>query len=307
MRVLVTGAFGFIGMAVSHLLAQRGVRVIGMGRSAPTGDHPHNDLFEQLEIGEITQARLAGLLGPIDAVIHCAGQASVSASLKDPVKDRIANVALTADLLSAVAGAGFRTQPRLVFASSAAIYGHQLAQPILTDAQPQPTSPYGVHKLEAEALCRAAEAAGTVSLSIVRLFSIYGSGLRRQLLWDACRKLQTPQPQFMGTGAETRDWLHVQDAAELLVRSALEPSMPVTMNGGTGIGTRNRDLLETLARALNRRETFTFSGVVPTGDPEHLVADVSQVFQTGWEPAVTLTEGVKDYARWFRQLPVTGG
>ena len=101
----------------------------------------------------------------------------------------------------------------LVYPSSAAVYGHAVQLPMQEDGPLRPVSPYGVHKKFAEDLIRSHCVMFGLRASIVRLFSIYGEGFRKQLLWDACRKLLAGEREFFGIGDETRDWLHVDDAS----------------------------------------------------------------------------------------------
>jgi UDP-glucose 4-epimerase len=139
------------------------------------------------------------------------------------------------------------------------------------------------------------------SAAIVRLFSVYGCGLRKQLLWDACRKFTNRDRVFMGTGDEVRDWLHVEDAAELLLAAAEHASIECpTVNGGSGVGTTVRDVLVHLSRCLSETDqTPTFSGAQRAGDPSRFVADTNATNAWAWSPKRHWKEGVKEYAAWW--------
>lgn len=106
-----------------------------------------------------------------------------------------------------------------------------------------------------------------------------------------------------GTGQELRDWLHVEDAAALLLAAAQAagPQCPV-FNGGTGIGTPITQIGRALADAWDRPELpLAFTGQSRAGDPVTLVADVSQArAQLGWQARIGWADGVQDYVRWFR-------
>ena len=158
---------------------------------------------------------------------------------------------------------------RVVLLSSAAVYGAARIVPTPETEPAAPSSPYGEHKRACEELCRASGLA-TIAL---RLFSVYGPGLRRQLLWDACCKAREGALEFAGTGDEERDWLHVDDAVALVLVAAehASPAMPI-VNGGTGIGTRVRDVVTVIAResvhrrrdSQARREPAILRGTSPT-------------------------------------------
>jgi UDP-glucose 4-epimerase len=138
-------------------------------------------------------------------------------------------------------------------------------------------------------------------VSIVRFFSVYGCGLRKQLLWDACCKFANYDTVFMGTGEEVRDWLHVEDAANLLLAATEHASAECpTVNGGSGEGVTVRDVLLHLAGSLPQRGLIpTFSGSQRTGDPSRYVADIERSKAWGWQPKRFWIEGVAEYAAWW--------
>jgi UDP-glucose 4-epimerase len=232
-----------------------------------------------------------------DEVYHCAGTGMVGPSFSDPVGDFRANVATTANLLPWVAERG----ARIVLVSSAAVYGIQPRMPIAETAPLNPTSPYGVHKRLAERQLRDYARNFGFDAAVVRLFSVYGAGLKKQLLWDASMKITQGVSSFGGHGSEERDWIHVDDAVALLMQAAgaATPRCP-TFNGGTGISTTVRQALELLANELGQAAPLRFSGETRRGDPPALVASVAASRAIGWAPTVALADGIAQYADWFR-------
>ena len=191
--VLITGAAGFIGRQVAAKYAEQGVRVVGMGR----GDwHDWRDygLSEWLS-AEVTLATLLEWGGTPDIILHCAGGASVGFSVDSPAVDFDLTVRTTSHILEYIRVQSPAT--RLVYPSSAAVYGKVKSLPISEDTPLNPMSPYGTHKLMAETLCQLYSQQFDLSIAIVRLFSIYGMGLRKQLLWDACRKFEQGNSVFL--------------------------------------------------------------------------------------------------------------
>ena len=292
---LVTGAAGFIGSALVRALASRGYRVHGLDRAAP--DDALRSRVAQWRIVDLSQGTPADL-APADEVYHCAGSGVVGPSFSDPVADFRANVATTASLTAWMTK---QRGARVVLVSSAAVYGIQPVMPIAETAPLNPTSPYGVHKRMAERQLRDYARNFGFDAAVVRLFSVYGQGLRKQLLWDACTKLTQGTPSFGGNGSEERDWVHVQDAAALLIQAAgaATPACP-TFNGGTGVSTTVRQALELLARALGQSAPLRFSGETRRGDPPALVASSAAARAIGWSPKIALAEGIAQYADWFR-------
>jgi UDP-glucose 4-epimerase len=281
---LVTGGAGFIGAAVVRALGAAGHRVsiAGMGwRTDP-----------------LTPERIAALAPELDLVVHCAGGSSVGASLQDPYADFAKSVEPFACLLHHLRS---RAGVRVVLLSSAAVYGNAVEVPTPETAPVSPISPYGIHKQICEQLCMSYGRTFGVASVIVRLFSIYGPGLRKQLLWDACRKARAGDLVFAGSGDEHRDWLHVDDAASLILAATPQasPEAPI-FNGGTGVGARVRDVVESICRELGV-DAPRFSGTARPGDPSRYIADITRASALGWSPQFDLARGLSEYVAWFRE------
>lgn len=290
--VWITGARGFIGQALAALLTARGIAVVGFGRD-------YGESVLPLDPAGLAMAVAAH--GPPVRVYHLAGGATVGRSLVDPHGDYLSNVATTECLLEALRPLA---PVPLVLASSAAVYGLGHDGAISSDAQLRPGSPYGHHKVMAETLARShAQAFGT-PITICRLFSIYGAGLRKQLLFDACSRLSRLKAggvlRLGGTGDERRDWLHVADAcrgmAELDDPTAGEVRLH---NLATGRAATIQDTASALVAAWGDGHRVEFSGDTRAGDPFSLVAD-RQSLLPGFDARIGLTEGLADLVTWFR-------
>lgn len=294
---LITGAAGFLGRHVARRLARDGTVVAGLGHGDFGDDEPGDWGIAHWYDADVTLEALCRLKQQPDIVVHCAGGSLVARSIAAPLEDFDRTVRSTAAVLEYM-----RTrspQARMIYPSSAAVYGQVSSVPIRVDAIPRPISPYGAHKLVGEELCRAHARQNGTSVAILRFFSIYGPGLRKQLLWDAAQRLTAGSGLFQGSGLEVRDWLHVADAAELVATAAAvsSPSCPVA-NGGTGLGVSVRQIVSELARTLAPHIDITFAGIARAGDPLAYVADVSDASAWGWSPSISWQKGVEDYARW---------
>lgn len=298
---LVTGARGFIGRHVARHLAGEGWRVSGIGHGDWDGAASREWGLSEWCSADVNLENLAAHAGAPALIVHCAGGATVAASIDRPHEDFQRTVATTAAVLEFA-----RIHARgaaVVLPSSAAVYGDAAQLPIAETAALQPVSPYGVHKLMAEHLCRSYAREFGVRAAVVRLFSVYGPGLRKQLWWDACTRLARKEPAlFSGDGAESRDWLHVRDAAALLAMAGGRAGgdCPV-VNGGSGRAVSLRELLSQLFALQDRADKPVFTGVGRKGDPKRYCADIGLARAWGWTPGTEWRKGLEEYLDWFRR------
>lgn len=290
----VTGASGFIGRHVVARALAGGDRVAAVGGSAPPPGV--GEWVPGLDLASLD--RLAAH-GPPEVVVHLAGGASVGASIADPHHDFERTVAGTAVLLE-----WLRTRApaaRVVVASSAAVYGAGYPSAIGEDAAVRPFSPYGHHKAAMELLCRSA-AEGGQPVVVARLFSVFGPNLRKQLLWDLCRRLARGEAPLVlgGTGGELRDWTTVDDVAAILMALGDHASAPMkTVNVGSGVGTTVAEIARMVAAAWGGAE-IVFDGIARPGDPERLVADPARLDALGLRCQAELAPAIDAYVDWFR-------
>lgn len=297
-RALVTGAYGFIGRNVAKHLASEGWVVAGIGHGNWGRDEWREWGMLEWHSTDITLAGLATFGGMPQMIIHCGGSGSVGFSTAHPYQDFERTVSATAAVLEYVRL--YCPEAVVIYPSSAGVYGVARTLPIAESASLSPCSPYGVHKKISEDVCACYAKYFGVRTAIVRLFSIYGNGLRKQLLWDACYKLTHGETRFFGAGTETRDWLHIDDAVRLLAMAGARASIdcPVA-NGGAGTGVAVRDVLEELRATCGVEHELQFSGAARAGDPMHYVADISAARAWGWQPTKHWREGVREYAEWY--------
>jgi UDP-glucose 4-epimerase len=304
MTVWITGAAGFIGRYLARALADAGHVVHGIGHGALTDSEKQRVGLRTWLNGEIDAASLNALAahGLPSKVFHLAGGSSVGLSITQPLEDFSRNVVSTARLLEWLRGAS--PESLVVAVSSAAVYGADHRGPILESAVPAPMSPYGRHKLMMEQLCQSyAETFGMRTL-VARLFSVYGPGLRKQLPWDVCSRLQQGEQTLVlgGTGAEIRDWTDVRDVARLLTVIADQSQAEKfrIINGGSGRGASVAEITGMLVRNWGTDVAMRYSGVVRPGDPPNLLADDTLLCRLPFDWQITLEQGIADYVTWFK-------
>ncbi|MBR0741416.1 SDR family oxidoreductase [Bradyrhizobium liaoningense] len=305
MSMWVTGANGFIGRHLVRELASSGHAVHGVGHGAlDPGDARVLGLQTWIN-GEVDAANLNALAaahGLPSHVFHLAGGSSVGLSIERPFEDFSRTVASTARLLEWLRS--FAPTSRLVVVSSAAVYGADHTGPIPESAALTPMSPYGHHKRMMEQLCHSYVQSFGIRCMVVRLFSVYGPNLRKQLLWDICSRLRSEQRMLNlgGTGAEIRDWTDVRDIVRLLGRVAEAPWQNDfdVINGGSGRGASVAAIANGLIGHWGSGTALQFSGVARPGDPTSLLADNGRVLDMNFDWGIPLERGLADYVEWFR-------
>ncbi|MBU0507940.1 NAD-dependent epimerase/dehydratase family protein [bacterium] len=276
-----------------------GYSVLGVDRNAPPDDRliQSDVAFEAVNLPD---ARFRSLLREFrpELVIHAAGCAMVGESLRDPLGDFHCNVEATAFVLDQIR----RTVPtaRVALFSSAAVYGNPQTLPIAESFPLQPLSPYGYHKWQCELLADEYAQLFEMRILVLRIFSAYGEGLRRQVVYDLCRKLRqvTDKIEILGTGKETRDFIHGRDVA-LAIRVLHESNSTGVFNVGSGEGTSIARLFGILADVLGAGKQARYTGKVRTGDALRWTADIGRLRALGFEPTVFFEAGIRRYAEWF--------
>lgn len=296
--VAIAGAAGAIGRSLSGAARQGGWRVGGLGHGpACWGGADAPDIWVASEIDAASLDAVAESLGGVDLIINASGGAAVGASWADPAADFERTVATTVRVLDWIRDRSPRT--RLVCLSSAAVYGSGHAGPIEEGASLAPISPYGHHKLLMEQAVQFWARTFEVQAVIIRLFSIYGPGLRKQLVYELGRKLAARPDRMMlsGTGCETRDWMWIEDAARLALHLADHASAQAPVfNGCTGQAHSVSDMAHMLLDSHGARTALAFDGEVRPGDPAHLVGRPAKAQATGFRPRVALNEGLRRLA-----------
>ena len=288
MRVLVTGASGFIGYAVSADLMDRGHDVIGLTRSKS------ENLFDGVEPLEADllcdRQELAEALAGVDGVCHLAARSRVRESLTDPLGYWHTNMVGTLALLDAMHTAG---TPRLVLASTCVVYADGASQPIPETAPLGPSSPYGASKLAADHAAAGVAATGAVGVVSLRAFAVAGAVHGRTDLDHtrlipkmlAVQQGDATELVVNGDGDAIRDFVHVADMASAftLALESCEPGKMQTYNIGSGKRSRVRDVIAMVESVTGRPVARRHAPAAP--EPQELLADSGLIEKDlDWSP-----------------------
>lgn len=305
--VIVLGAAGFIGRHVCKKLSSKGLVVLGLGNgdwnaSEWSGWGISSWLKSEIELASL-DAVSAGFEEPI-GVINCAGNSSVYKSYEFPFVDFQRTTSSTNAALEWIR-TRTNNKAKFVLVSSAAVYGNVGNQDAFESSQCDAVSPYGVNKQAAEMLCESYSKFFGVSTSVVRLFSVYGIGLKKQLLWDAMNKFKRKEYIFYGTGNEIRDWIHVDDASELLYKAMMQKGIGVDYYNGGAEKKMVKEVLGILLSMYGESIELIFTGEEHKGNPSRLTANCERTKSIlDWTPTISLNDGLKNYVEWFKMLTI---
>lgn len=298
--ILVTGALGFVGNAVANYFKQNGYNVIGIGHGGLTKKELKLSSLDFWLESSITVDSLKKINQTYDVIFHGAGNGSVEFSYENPMLDFERTVTSTLNLLEYMRLS--KSKATLIYPSSAAVYGSKKDIAIKESDSLNPISPYGYSNKIVEDLIESYTKSFFLNSKIIRFFSIYGAGLRKQLLWDACKKFSAENKTviFNGTGQETRDWITVEDAAKLVYLLSSKGEGFSVFNGGSGNKITNKVMLNILKESIGFEGNIIFSGKVREGDPLFYQADVKKLRSELTDLSFTpLSEGVNHYVNWI--------
>ena len=323
MTVLVTGGAGYIGSHMVLELADAGERAVVLDNLS-TGFSWAVAEGVPLVVGDAgDQALVARLIREyeIEAIIHFAASIVVPDSVRDPLAYYRNNTVNTRALIECAIKNGVR---RLIFSSTAAVYGNPAEVPVSEDAPTLPISPYGSSKLMSETMLRDAGRAHDLRYVILRYFNVAGAdprGRSGQSSKDATHLIKVavetvldlrPKLQVFGMDYPTpdgtciRDYIHVSDLARAhsdALRHLRSGGPSLTLNCGYGHGFSVREVVDAVKRVSGVDFTVEIAPRRP-GDPARLVADARQARATlGWQPRLDDLSVIVDHAlTWEREL-----
>jgi UDP-glucose 4-epimerase len=234
-----------------------------------------------------------------DACVNCSGAASVPDSLKNPLRDFYLNVVNVFKILNAILK--FQPECKFINLSSAAVYGNPEHLPVKEETNPDPLSPYGIHKHQAEQICKEFYDFYKIQTCSLRIFSVYGVGLQKQLFWDLYNKAKAGKSfTLYGTGIESRDFIYILDLVKAIEMACEYSSFKAeVINVANGEEVAIRDAASIFFGFFGHNVNYKFSGESRTGDPVNWVADISKLKSWGYKPSVDIMTGLKKYYDWI--------
>jgi len=297
LKILILGSEGFIGSHLINFYLLKGYDVFGV------------DLFEQSR-SKITYHQLLinhDTLSDVlkqhsfDYCINASGNGDVNLSVSNPEQDFKSNTLFTFQILEGLRL--YNPDCKFLYISSAAVYGNPERLPVSESATVNPISPYGWHKLLSEHICKEYFELYNLQTAIVRPFSVYGPGLKKQLLWDVfCKTSNHNQPlELWGGGNEARDFIYIDDMVNAIDIILNQPLLKADVfNIASGEMTYIKDISSLLLAKLNRDNKIVFNGLVHKGNPNQWKADVSKLCTLGFVTNVNIELGITKLAAWLK-------
>jgi UDP-glucose 4-epimerase len=311
LRVLVTGGAGFIGSHLVDRLVDAGHDVVVLdnfstGRTRNLSNSVRCPNFElvRADVRRIPRS-FAKRLRRVDRVVHLAALTSVQQSIRDPASTTEVNVFGTLNVLKVAKAV---RAERVVFASSAAVYGAPRAFPILEDARVSPISPYGASKASSELYLASFEENHGIEAVSLRIFNVYGprqtSGQYAGVISIFAKRALNDQPlQIFGDGSQTRDFVYVSHVVDATA-AALENNLGSRVfNIASGHETTILELAKTVRGITNSRSELSFC---PTrsGDIARSLADITRAQnELKFVASTPVDTGLSITVQWLAQEP----
>lgn len=304
-RVAVTGGAGFIGSNLLKALAALDISVTVV-----------DDLSSGYRINLEFDDRVTFVRGSIsdravvreaavgaDTVFHFAASVGNRRSIDDPTLDSETNVIGTLNVLEACRLGGVR---KIVYSSSAGIFGELKQLPIREDHPLEPDSPYGVSKLAGEMHCLAYAKLYDLEAIALRYFNVYGPNQRFDAYGNVIpifvfQMLRGEPITIFGDGEQTRDFVNVADVVQANLNAAKACGVSGAFNIGSATSITINELVRMLLELIPEHGGVLYGPPRP-GDVRHSLADISAARAAlGFEPAVSLEEGLVEYVAWACQ------
>lgn len=305
----MTGGAGFIGSNIVRLLLERGHEVTVLDNLS-SGYRQNLVPFPQVRHieGDIRDAKAVNeAVAGVEVIFHLAASVGNTRSIENPILDSEINVIGTLNVLEA---ARHHHAKKIVFSSSAGIFGELKTLPIREDHPVEPDSPYGASKLAAEKMCLAYSKLYDLDAVCLRYFNVYGINQRYDAYGNvipifAHRLFKGLPITIFGDGEQTRDFVNVRDVAEANFRAGMQEGLSGAFNIASATSVTINHLARFMCEASGIKGTIDYAPP-RKGDVRDSLADISAAGKAfGYEPSVELEEGLRAYLAWAREDKVS--
>ena len=309
-KIFVTGACGFIGSNLIDRLLKDGYKVVGWdnfstGRIEFLNGALNNLNFTLIEGDNLNVSALSEAMIGCDVVFHLAANADVRFGLDHPSKDLNQNTIATFNVLQAMKERGIK---KIIFSSTGSVYGESKKIPTLENAEfPIQTSLYGASKVACEAMIQAYSEGYGFDSYIFRFVSILGERYTHGHIFDFYKQL-TEHPDYLnvlGDGTQRKSYLYVQDCIDAMLHVLSLPTQNKVniYNLGTNEYVQVNDSIKFIMGHLGISPIIRYSGGSQgwIGDNPFIFLNTHKVQNTGWQPKLTIQQGIMSTLKWLQQ------
>ncbi len=303
MKVLITGSEGYLAKNLAKKLSKQKIICYGVGRGNWKKKYQYKIWGYKFNINGSINNRLLKKLNNLsfDYVIHCAGGTSPinsfinSISKKQDYKNNVLSIRYVLDYILRK-----KKKTKIIFISSASVYGNNFKK-LTENSKINPLSIYAKNKFLAEKLCHDYYKKYKINILILRGTSIFGPGLRKQFIHDACLKITKNKHIFFGTGNEIRDYIYIDDFCNLINRILKIGFKDFKIiNVGTGKGTKISKIIHYIKKKLKGKITPKFNKFGYKTNPKRIVVDNKKAKKFNWHPKIKFYDGLDNYIKWFK-------
>jgi UDP-glucose 4-epimerase len=295
-NILITGAEGFIAINLASYLSKKHFNIFGIGNKKFEKKISSKFGYKFLLNSKVNKKNLKKNFGGIDLIIHCAGSGIVGLNKQENYKK---NFLTTKGILDF--SRNEKKKPRIIFMSSYSIYGNSYLKAIKENCKPKPLSSYAITKRDSENILLKYSKLYCLDITILRLASIYGNGLKKQLIFDTCNKIRNNKNIFYGTGNEIRDWLHISDLCTLVYKVIIKSSEKKIINCGSGKGNKVKTIIGFIKKEFNSTTKIKYV-MKKNKEAKVLKTNINLAKSFGWYPKISLKKGILKYVRWYKKI-----
>lgn len=294
MKVLIIGSKGFIGRNLHKYLLSKGHIIYGADVIVDYINNEHYFLLDasNADFHSIFEDK------EYDICINCSGAASVPDSMNNPLRDYFLNTVNVFKILDAIKK--YQSKCKFINLSSAAVYGNPQSLPIKENHNKNIVSPYGTHKHQAEQICKEFHEYFGLKTCSLRIFSVYGEGLQKQLFWDLYKKAKSGISfTLFGTGKESRDFIYIKDLVKCIELTIINSNFQSDIiNIANGEEIFIKDAVNIFFSFFDKKIEYSFSGDKRKGDPSNWKADTARLKEMGYIKTYDIENGLENYYKW---------
>ena len=300
-KIVVTGGAGFIGSHISEALSAEGYEVVIIDNLRTGNVEKLSGIKHTFINGDIRDLNcLCSAFQNVDTVFHLAAALSVPESMEKPVEYNDINGNGTLNVIKAAQQCGVR---RIVFSSSAAVYGDNPELPKIETMTPEPLSPYAVNKLDGEYYLNLFKS-DTLSAVTLRYFNVFGPRQDPDSAYAAAvpifihHALKNQDINIYGDGQQTRDFVFVKDIVGANLHSRTAPA------GVYNVGNNSTTIIQTLAEkiiALTNSKSKIINVPERPGEVKHSRASIEKMISTGWQPSHSFDKALEKTIEYYKE------